>query len=253
MSHAPATRGAARIVVVPCFNEAKRIDVAGLLQLITPNTAVLFVDDGSTDATEAVLQTVCASHPAARLLSLHDNVGKAEAVRAGLNAAIGNGATIVGYFDADLATAPADMLRILDTLEQASELRAVLGSRVRLLGRGIERRALRHYLGRVFATSAALTLGFSVYDTQCGAKAFRVDATLIAALSAPFASRWAFDVELLARITQRSGSAGLFELPLTQWRDVGGGSLGPRAMLQAGIDLAALNVRGLSRSKRTQR
>ena len=97
---------------------------------------------------------------------------------------------------------------------------------------------MRHYLGRAYATLASSALGITVYDTQCGAKVFRVNDALGAALAEPFRSAWAFDVELLHRLLHGSATAeaiaedALVEVPLTTWRDVGGSKLrfGPRPL-----------------------
>jgi hypothetical protein len=102
---------------------------------------------------------------------------------------------------------------------------------VALLGRDIRRKAYRHYLGRVFATFASLILDAPVYDTQCGAKAFRRTPALEAALGQPFSARWAFDVELIGRLLAGAPGApaiplsAFVEVPLGAWHDVGGSTL----------------------------
>lgn len=245
------------VVVIPCFNEAARLEGDALLSLLAaPGVELLLVDDGSTDDTRARLQALAARIPErVSVLALEGNRGKAEAVRRGMEQALLEGALRVAYLDADLSTPPAELLRLLQALEERPELDVVLGSRVRLLGRHIERRPLRHYLGRGFATAASLTLGLAVYDTQCGAKAFRRTPALLAALRTPFSSRWAFDVELLLRLLEgEEGAPGLperafLELPLKEWREMSGGKLGPLAMARAGLDLARLAVRGLRRPR----
>ena len=79
----------------------------------------------------------------------------------------------------------------------------------------------------MFATLASLALGFPVYDTQCGAKLFRVTPELRGVFGAPSRSRWAFDVEILARLAsiygKDLGNAGVVvEYPLSRWSDVAG-------------------------------
>lgn len=233
-----------RVVVVPCFNEARRLDVDALLALADARTALLLVDDGSGDETLAVLRAAAARDPArVAVLALGDNGGKGEAVRAGLRAALDGGARVVGYLDADLSTPASEMRRVLDVLNERAGVDVVLGARVGLLGRDVQRSSVRHYLGRVFATVASMSLGLRVYDTQCGAKAFRAGEPLRKALSTSFSSRWAFDVELLSRLLVDLDADRFFELPLDTWSDVGGSKLTARAMVKAGVDVVGIGLR----------
>ena len=233
------------VIVVPCFEEAKRLDAEAFAGLAgTGGIHLLFVDDGSRDGTLGLLEGIAARLPdTVAVLSLRENAGKAEAVRAGLLRAMEQGAEVVGYLDADLSAPPSEMVRLVEALRAASGVDVVLGSRVMLLGRRIERLWTRHLLGRAFATAASMALQLPVYDTQCGAKVFRTTTALRSALGRPFSSRWAFDVELLARLlTGGEGVAPVaperfLEVPLTRWHHVRGSKLKPSAMAQAGLDL----------------
>ncbi len=240
------------VVVVPCYDEAARLDRTEFLRLVasSPAVSLLFVDDGSRDGTGNVLRALrAASGGRIEVLALDRNGGKAEAVRAGMLAALEAGATTIGYVDADLATPVDEILRMIASMREAP-VAVLLGARVRLLGTRIERKASRHFLGRVFATLASLTLRLPVYDTQCGAKLFQATPVLARALERPFRSRWIFDVELLARLRHGNaagaiGPEAMRELPLQAWRDVRGSKLRGLAMLRAGLELLALMGRTL--------
>ena len=226
------------LIVVPCYNEAARFDGARFIAYLDahPTHGFLLVDDGSRDQTRRVLEDAARARPqSCFVLPLSCNRGKAEAVRQGMLAARERGPLFAGYWDADLATPLEVISDFVALLKQRPDVRLVLGARVRLLGRRIERHAFRHYLGRGIATLISLLLRFSVYDTQCGAKLFRCDAVWEQAFAPPFVSRWLFDVELLARYRQAVQKKLLpplpecvYELPLTEWRDVGQSHLGLR-------------------------
>ncbi len=238
------------IVVVPCFNEAKRLQpqTFGDFLECSPNVTLVFVDDGSTDDTPLVLeqlrqrysQQICT-------LRLGSNVGKGEAVRRGIRVALRRRPSMVGYWDADLATPLEAIPQLCNVLRERPGLVLVMGSRVALLGRRIQRSGMRHYIGRIFATTASLVLGLPVYDTQCGAKLFRVTPDINTILDFPFRARWVFDVEILARMIAMSQSTAsrpahelIFEYPLDQWQDMRGSRLKPFDFLVAAYDLVAL-------------
>jgi len=234
--------------VVPCFDEAKRIDVAAFLGLVDDGEGIsmVLVDDGSQDETPAILRGITKERPSLiEVVSLTKNLGKAEAVRQGLLRALDRGASIVGYVDADLSTPPRELHR-LAAMARSGGYDVLMGARVQLLGHAITRNHARHYLGRIFATCASLGLGLPVYDTQCGAKLFHRTEALVAALARPFVSRWVFDVELLGRLIHPlPGIAAIAierirEEPLLAWTDIPGSKLRPAAALRAGLELLRL-------------
>ena len=246
------------VIVIPCYNEANRLDASAFHHLVRiPDVDLLFVNDGSTDRTSIVLNEICATmENRATVLTLARNSGKAEAVRQGMLRALDSGADIAGYYDADLATPPREMLRLIAVLDESGALVA-LASRVRLLGTKIERRALRHYLGRIFATVASLCVGIPIYDTQCGAKVFRASEPLREALADPFTSRWGFDVELIGRLligdqgTPGISPACFLEMPLKSWRDVPGSKLRASDFPKTMFELARITINLRRRAKRT--
>lgn len=237
-------------IVVPCFNEALRLrgeEFLGFARTHAERAQILFVNDGSTDNTAALLDSLAAQAPSQiAVLHLEKNHGKAEAVRVALLQEISKGAGVVGYLDADLATPLSEIWRLFEVLNQR-QLDVAIGSRVALQGYDIERNAARHYAGRVFATLASAILRWRIYDTQCGAKLFRTTPALSAALSDKFISRWGFDIELLGRLVvgvpgiAPTPKGKIAEMPLETWHDVPGSKIHPLAMVNTVRQLARID------------
>jgi dolichyl-phosphate beta-glucosyltransferase len=217
------------ILVIPCFNEEQRLPVDELrnFQIDGLGLEILFVNDGSTDGTLRLLQSLCDETPGRfSVLNLERNSGKAEAVRRGIIEALDRRPDLVGFWDADLATPLREVAGFLDVFAGRPEIEMVFAARVRLLGRSISRNPARHYFGRVGATLISSSLGLAVYDTQCGAKLFRAGDAMRELFATPFLSRWIFDVEIIARLVRQRGredaARAIYELPIMVWHDVKG-------------------------------
>lgn len=232
------------LVVVPCYNEAKRLPQKTFLDFanFAPDIRFLFVNDGSTDDTLTLLNFLKTEKPDQfDILNLKQNVGKAEAIRQGFLKALQGNITHLAYWDADLATPLDTLLHFLRIFDERSKVELIMGSRVKLMGRDIKRNEIRHYLGRIFATAASFALGLGVYDTQCGAKMFKVTDSLTELIEEPFSSKWIFDVELLARFAKLKGKNEakelIYEFPLFTWHDIAGSKLKPSDFFKALWDL----------------
>ncbi len=219
-------------LVVPCFNEVKRLDFKAFTDfqsasLFTRPVQIVFVDDGSVDGTHDWIQkkmdqlkseTESLTQEQIFNFKLERNSGKAEAVRQGMlyvqNRFKVGSTDWVGFWDADLATPLLELNKMVQMAAEEPGTESVWGSRVYRLGSEIKRSPLRHYLGRAFATVISILLKVESYDTQCGAKIFRGD-KVGEAFNEPFISRWIFDVEILLRLRQKN----IIEYPLRKWVD----------------------------------
>ena len=236
------------IIVVPCYNEERRLPVEAFRQFRSETTKVefFFVNDGSRDGTLRVLQSLQKEDPSRfTALDLDRNRGKAEAVRRGIVASMEKSPDFVGFWDADLATPLSELPSFFEVFRERPEIEMVFAARVRLLGRKISRRPARHYVGRVGATLISSSLGLAVYDTQCGAKIFRVTPAIRRIFEAPFISPWIFDVELIARYVQLHGrdaaARAIYELPIREWHDVPGSKVRALDFLRALNDLRKIH------------
>lgn len=182
-------------IVLPAFNEEDRLGAAldelfGYLSrrgalardgeagaALLPDTIdVLVVDDGSTDRTADIVRVrpeTSTPVGGVRLELLRvPHGGKGAAVRAGMLAA---GGSVVVFADADMATPPDELVRLVYSLEHAD---VALGSRIQPDGSDMRtsQPPIRRTLGRVFHALASAWVAGPVQDTQCGFKGFRREA-----------------------------------------------------------------------------
>ena len=163
-------------VVVPVYNEAE--NVALLVEEIAASLAdrsyeMIFVNDCSSDDTEARLQTLKAKYPTLRVLSHRENAGQSRAIRTGILGANGD---LIATLDGDGQNDPADIPKLWDQMTRADAPEALalvggrrakrqdswakkIGSRI---GNGVRKRLLKD----------------TADDTGCGLKVFRRDAFL---------------------------------------------------------------------------
>ena len=235
-------------IVVPCYNEADRYNSAAFEKFLNQykDISFLFVNDGSTDDSLAILQAFSARFQRqTSVLDLPQNVGKAEAVRQGMLQMIAEHKRYIGYWDADLATALTAIPEFGTLIRRDGQHTVVVGVRLRLLGHDIQRELSRRIFSRAFNLVARAALWLNIRDTQCGAKLFAVDEDLKAALAQPFETGWLFDIELLQRLIARKGHRNfIYEHVLFAWSEVAGSKVSLKKSLQAVFKLCILGLRG---------
>ena len=205
-------------IVIPFFNEENRIAVDSFTHFIKETNFILLVlvDDGSTDKTHEVLKEIQNQSPGSvEIIKLDKNIGKGNAIRAGMEMAIETKIPFTAYMDADLS-APFEEIIKLYSFTRAHQLDAVFGSRLKKLGSNIQRSLFRHLSGRLIATIIDTKFKIGCYDTQCSAKVFST-AILPDIIETPFYTRWFFDVEIMLRLKKKDNHFNIQEVPLENW------------------------------------
>jgi glycosyltransferase involved in cell wall biosynthesis len=182
-------------LIVPAYNEQARLpftlgEISSYVCAERLDCEVIVVDNGSHDATSAVVQQAMQRFPALRLLRT-DRRGKGLAVRTGMLAARGE---IALFADADLSWSVEDVPRFMSLVDARTPI--VIGSREGREARRIDEPMYRHLMGRVFNRVVQQLAVPGVEDSQCGFKAFRLDIAH-AIFSRQRIDGFGFDVEVL--------------------------------------------------------
>jgi dolichyl-phosphate beta-glucosyltransferase len=181
-------------VVIPAYREVSMIAstverVRRELDAVAPEgLEVVVVDDGSGDGTAAAARLAGAD----LVVELAANRGKGAAVRAGMLAASGR---VRAFTDADLSYAPAQVLGLLEAVEQGADV--VVGNRYHERSTTlVEAGRLRQVGGRAINLATRTVLADRHADTQCGLKAFRGDVAEVLFRHGRI-DGFAFDVEVI--------------------------------------------------------
>ena len=163
-------------ILIPAYQEERTIGEV-LRQVVAIDTEscgfakeILVCDDGSTDATVAVVEQAMAADPRIRLVRHPENRGKGAAIRSALVEAKGDFALIQ---DADLEYEVSDYPALLEAVNAGSDV--VYGSRFLNADRPDGMRLANYLANRILTTSANLLYGLSITDEATCFKVFRTD------------------------------------------------------------------------------
>lgn len=205
------------LLLIPAYNEETRIGptlehyATRLRELYPGRFDIAVIVNGCRDNTLGVVQRIAARFPTVSFRVIPERIGKGGALIEGLKLA--TQADIIGYADADAATAPESLVR-LATL--CREYDAAVGSR-RMSGSVIHQTQPSHrqLASKVFHLIVEALFRMGIRDTQCGAKFLRQTAALKVHDQLEIADM-AFDVNLLYAL-KRAGCS-IVEAPV-DWTD----------------------------------
>jgi dolichol-phosphate mannosyltransferase len=156
-------------VVIPLFNEVENVralvgELLPTLRALGRTFEVICVDDGSSDGTFAALRELAAGEATLRLIRFRRNYGQTAAMSAGIEAARGQ---VIIPMDGDLQNDPADIGRLLETLERGHDV--VSGWRRERKDRELGRKLPSQLANRLISSVS----GVRLHDYGCSLKAYR--------------------------------------------------------------------------------
>ena len=151
--------GPSLTLVVPCYNEAARLDTGTFLEWVEGHTARSTCASSTMPApteTGALRARMSEEHRRVSILRLAGNHGKASAVREGMLHVTGT--DLVGFWDAALAAPLTEVDGLVGVLKAEPAVQCAAGIRVLRLWARIERSLSSHVISRLFVTLASALL-----------------------------------------------------------------------------------------------
>jgi len=155
-------------VVIPVYNERESLGelharIKTVLDELDMSREIIFIDDGSTDGSGVAIESIMVVDSSVSLIRFLANLGKADALQAGFDAAHGE---VIVTMDGDLQDDPAEIPRLLDALENGYDL---------VSGWKKERRdpLSKRLPSRFFNAVVRYFSGLPLHDFNCGLKAYR--------------------------------------------------------------------------------
>jgi glycosyltransferase involved in cell wall biosynthesis len=154
-------------IVIPVRNEEQNLiplhgEITEVLLRLGRSYEVLFVNDGSTDGSVAVLEELAVSDPAVEVIHLRRNFGKAVALSVGFRDARGD---IVITMDGDLQDNPTEIPRLIRGIESGFDL--VSGWKYRR-----QDPLSKRLPSKIFNRVVSMATGLRLHDFNCGFKAY---------------------------------------------------------------------------------
>jgi len=155
-------------MVIPLFNEEESIGIlykklVEVLEKIDKSFELIFVDDGSTDNSADIINTIHQQDGKVKVIKFNTNMGKAKALSRGFEIAIGE---IVFTMDADLQDDPEEIPNFLAKLDEGFDL--VSGWKKKRHD-PLEKRIP----SKLFNKTVSLVTGLNLHDFNCGFKAYK--------------------------------------------------------------------------------
>lgn len=217
------------ICIVPTYNERENLpEIAEAI--LDHGYRLLIVDDASPDGSGEMADELARDHPLCSVLHRPEKRGLGPAYADGFDLALATGARVIVEMDADFSHDPADLPRLVATVEQGADV--AIGSRYVPGGSTPDWPLLRRLISRGGNLYARTLLGMPVRDATAGFRAFAAEALATLPYAEAEASGYGFQVEM----AWRAHSAGLeiVEIPIAfHDRARGKSKMGPPIVLEA--------------------